>query len=209
MIKISVIEDHSGFRKAMENLFGIAEGFQLINSFISADDALLKMTGIEDVILLDIQMPGTSGVDAIPFFKNKFPNTKIIILTMFDDNQNIMKAILNGANGYLLKKSSPEKIISAVNEVIAGGAPMNSTVATKVLNLFKKHIPKSNNDFSITKRELEILNLLVEGLENKAIAEKLFISLQTVRNHIRHIYEKLQVHSKSQAVVKAIREGLV
>lgn len=209
MIKISIIEDHTGFRKAMENLVELAPDFQLINSFVTADEAIKNFSGTENVILLDIQMPGISGIDAIPIIKKNYPDIKIIMLTMFDNDDNIMKAILNGANGYLLKKSTPEQIISAVKEVMDGGAPMNSNIANKVLNLFKKHIPTSNKNFALTKREIEILNLLVEGFENKTIAEKLFISVQTVRNHIRHIYNKLHVHSKSQAVVKAIREGLI
>ncbi len=210
MIKISIIEDHAEFRTALESLFKLSSDFEFIASFSSANEAIKHLSGREDIVLLDIQMPGVSGIDALPVLKNKFPDLKIIMLTMFEDDTSIMKAILNGANGYLLKKSNPNQIIEAINECMQGGAPMTGSIANKVLNLFKRHIPNNqNNDYSLTKREFEILNLLIEGFDNQMIANKLFISIQTVRNHIRHIYEKLQVHSKSQAVVKAIREGLI
>jgi len=133
----------------------------------------------------------------------------VIMLTIFDDDENIMESILAGADGYLLKKTSPVQVLESLRESMDGGSPMTPSIAKKVLTLFKQKIPKKNDHFDLTQREVEILNFLVEGMDNKAIAEKLFISVQTVRNHIRHIYEKLQVHSKSQAVVKAIREGLV
>jgi len=150
-----------------------------------------------------------SGVEAIPIIKQNFPDLKIIMLTMLDDDDTVLQAILAGANGYLLKKVKPEKILSSLKECMNGGSPMSGSIASKVLNLFKKYIPLKNNNYALTKREIEILNLLVEGIDNHAISDKLFISFDTVRNHIRHIYEKLQVHSKSQAVVKALREGLV
>ena len=150
-----------------------------------------------------------SGIEAIPLIKKKFPNLKIIMLTILDDDNTIMEAILSGADGYLLKKTPPIQILASLRECINGGSPMTPSIAKKVLMLFKKYIPNQQDDYSLTARELEILNLLVEGMSNASIAKRLFISIQTVRNHIRHIYEKLQVHSKSQAVVKAIREGLV
>ena len=209
MIKVSIIEDHPDFRRGLAYLLSATDGFECIDTFISAEDAIENLSGKEDLVLLDINLPNLSGIDAIPIFKKKYPNLKIIMLTIFDDDDNIMKAILAGADGYLLKKTSPSKILTSLEEGMEGGSPMTASIAKKVITLFKNYIPNKSGNFSLTQRELEILNLLVEGLDNSSIAEKLFISIQTVRNHVRHIYEKLQVHSKSQAVVKAIREGLI
>jgi len=209
MIKVSIIEDHNDFRQGLAYLIRASEGFECLDTFASAEEGIEGLSGREDVLLLDINLPNLSGIEAIPLIRERFPDIKIIMLTVFDDDDNIMNAILAGADGYLLKKTAPPQILSSLKTCIAGGSPMTPGVAKKVLTLFKKHIPVKNDDFSLTQRETEILNLLVDGLENQAIADKLFISVQTVRNHIRHIYDKLQVHSKSQAVVKAIREGLV
>jgi len=209
MIKVAVIEDHHDFRKAIAQLLELSPGFQLTGSFSSAEEAIEQISGMEDIILLDINLPGISGVKAIPSLKTINKKVKIIMLTMLDDDDTVMEAILNGADGYLLKKNTPDEILQSIQTCMAGGSPMTPGVASKVLYLFKKHIPQRNYEHHLTKREIEILQNIVEGLDNRQIAEKLYISLQTVRNHIRHIYEKLQVHSKSQAVVKAIREGLV
>ena len=209
MIKVAVIEDHQEFRKALTQLLEMAEGFRLTGSFANAETAIENISGLEDSILLDINLPGISGIEAIKELKKINPATKIIMLTMLDDDDTVMQAILNGADAYLLKKTAPEEILSSIQTCLAGGSPMTPGIAAKVLQLFKKHIPQKNNEYALTKRENQILELLVDGLSNQAIADKLFISVETVRNHIRHIYEKLQVHSKSQAVVKAIREGLV
>ena len=209
MIKVAVIEDHHDYRTALSQLLEMAEEFQLTGSFANAETAIENISGLEDALLLDINLPGISGIDAINELKKINPATKIIMLTMLDDDDSVMRAILNGADGYLLKKNAPVEILTAIQTCLAGGSPMTPGIASKVLQLFKKYIPQKNNQYALTKRETEILELLVEGLSNQAIAGKLFISIETVRNHIRHIYEKLQVHSKSQAVVKAIREGLV
>lgn len=209
MIQVSVIEDHLDFRDGLSYLLDASDGFECVGTYISAEDGLSNISGLEDVLLLDINLPEMSGVEAIPLIKNKYPNIKIIMLTIFDDDDTIMEAILAGADGYLLKKTAPPQILISIKECINGGSPMTASIAKRVLTLFKKHIPVKNKDFYLTPRELEILNLLVEGFSNNAVAKKLYISVQTVRNHIRNIYNKLQVHSKSQAVVMAIREGLV
>ena len=209
MINVSIIEDHNDFRKGLSSLLDASEGFMCIDTFISAEDGVENLSGKEKLLLLDINLPNMSGIEAIPLIKTKFPDLKIVMLTIFDDDNTIMEAILAGADGYLLKKTPPIQILASLKECINGGSPMTPSIAKKVLTLFKKYIPVKNDDFSLTPRELEILNLLVEGQSNLEIANDLFISKQTVRNHIRHIYKKLQVHSKSQAVVKAIREGLV
>jgi DNA-binding NarL/FixJ family response regulator len=140
--------------------------------------------------------------------KEKYPNASIIMLTVFDDDENIFKAITAGADGYILKKTSPIRILQAIEDVVQGGSPMSPSVATQVLNLFKSFPPVKLHVDVLSSREKEILSLIVDGLSNDEISLKLFISLQTVRNHIRHIYEKLHVHSKAQAVAKAIKEHI-
>ncbi|MCB2207821.1 MAG: response regulator transcription factor [Bacteroidetes bacterium] len=209
MIKVSIIEDHHNFRKGLSYLLSASEGFECVDAFETAEEGIEGLSGKEDVLLLDINLPNLSGIEAIPLIKEKLPDIKIIMLTIFDDDDNVINAILAGADGYLLKKTAPPLLLSSLKDCLEGGSPMTPSIAKKVLGLFKKHVPVKNDVFQLTQREIEILNLLVEGFDNQAIADKLFISIQTVRNHIRHIYEKLQVHTKSQAVVKAIREGLV
>ena len=209
MINVSIIEDHNDFRKGLASLFEASEGFEYIDAFISAEDGVDNLSGKEDVLLLDINLPNMSGIKAIPLIRKRFSGLKIIMLTIFDDDNTIMEAILAGADGYLLKKTPPVKLLSSIKECMNGGSPMTPSIAKRVLTLFKKYIPAKNEDFSLSPREMEILNLLVEGNSNNEIADNLFISKETVRNHIRNIYKKLRVHSKSQAVVKAIREGLV
>jgi DNA-binding NarL/FixJ family response regulator len=179
--------------------------------FISCEDAIstIKSERLDpEIILLDIGLPGMSGIDGIPILKNNAPSSKIIMLTIQDDNQSIFKAICNGASGYLLKDSDSDKIISAVKEVLAGGAPMNSSIAFKVLEMFKNFIPEKK-DYNLSSREIEILQQLVEGLPKKIIADRLSISYHTVDSHLRKIYEKLMVHSASSAVAKALKENLI
>jgi len=209
MIRVGIIEDHQHFRQGLTDLLQMADGFQCTGAFTTAEEGIAKLSGKEDILLLDINLPKMSGIDAIAVLKQKFPQTKIVMLTMLDDDNTILQAIVAGANGYLLKKTKPEKLLRSLTECIDGGSPMSGSIASKVLSLFKQYIPQKNNEYDLTKREIEILHLLVDGFNNQKIARTLCISYDTVRNHIRHIYKKLQVHSKSQAVVKALRENLV
>lgn len=209
MIKVTIIEDHPDFREGLAHLLNATDGFNCIDVFGKAEDGISLISDETNVILLDIGLPGITGIEAVPLLKTKLPQVKIIMLTVFDDDDNILKAIIAGADGYLLKKTSPTKILYALEEAVSDGSPMTASIAKKVITLFKKYIPIQTEDFSLSHRELEVLQLIVDGLDNNEIADKLFISIQTVRNHIRHIYEKLHVHSKSQAVVKALKEGLI
>jgi len=162
-----------------------------------------------DVLLLDINLPRMTGLEAIPIFKGKWPDTKIIMLTILEDEFNIMTAIKNGADGYILKKTNPQKILDAIQQVYEGGAALTPMVAKQVLSFFQP-VPKEKQQLSaLTKREHEILSCIVSGITNERIAAELFISTQTVRNHIKNIYEKLQVHSKAQVVAKALKEKMV
>jgi len=207
-IKVCIIEDHADFREALGQVIRSTEGFSLAGKFGSAEEGLLHLPKC-DVILLDIGLPGRSGIEAIPDLREKLPNAEIVIMTVFEDDRNIFRAVLAGANGYLLKKTPPERIITGIREAVSGGMPMTPSIARRAFDLLKKYAPEPEGENSITPREQEVLSLLVEGCNYKLISERLSISIDTVRNHIKSIYRKLQVHSKSQAVAKAIREGLV
>ena len=209
MINVTIIEDHKDFREGLAHLLNATEGFNCVDVFSSAEEGLENISDKTEAILLDIGLPGLTGIEIVGQLKEKLPNVKIIMLTVFDDDDNILKAIMAGADGYLLKKTSPAKILAALDESLTDGSPMTASVAKKVMQLFRSHVPNKTEEFALTKRELEVLDSIVNGGNNKEIAEKLFISIETVRNHIRHIYEKLHVHSKSEAVVKAIRQGIV
>lgn len=176
--------------------------------YSSVEEAMRKMPE-PDVVLLDIGLPGKTGIEAIPDIKARHPRAHVLMMTVFEDEGHIFDAIQAGADGYLLKKTPPAKLLHAIEDAAAGGMPMTPFVARQAIELFKRLVPFSRTDISLTEREGEILQLLVQGLNYMMIGDKLFISLDTVRNHIRHIYEKLQVHSKAEAVAKAIKQGLV
>lgn len=209
--EVVVIEDNRLFRKTLVDFINQSSEMFCKYDFISCEDAIenLKSNEIDpSIILLDIGLPGMNGIEAIPILKNISPSAKIIMLTIQDDNESIFQAICNGASGYLLKDSSSDKILNAVKEVLNGGAPMNSSIAFKVLEMFKNFIPEKK-DYNLSTREIEILQLLVEGLPKKIIADRLSISYHTVDSHLRKIYEKLKVHSASSAVAKALKENLI
>ncbi|MEK9135843.1 MAG: response regulator transcription factor, partial [Bacteroidota bacterium] len=161
------------------------------------------------VILMDIGLPGMSGIEGVKRVLKLYPETKIMMLTIYEDDAHLFQAVCAGASGYLLKRSSPVEILAAIEQVVAGGVPMSSSIARQVIEMFKDFAPKPQNSESLTPRERELLKSLADGLDYKQIAERHFISVDTVRNHIRHIYEKLHVHSKSEAVSKALRQRLV
>lgn len=207
-IRVAIIEDHDDFREGLVHVLNFTEGFACVGSFSSVEEAVENFPE-PDVVLLDIHLPGTSGIDGIGQIKKLAPSSYIIMLTVFDDDENVFKAIVNGADGYILKRTPPAQVLAGIQEAAAGGTPMTPYVARRVIELFKRYAPANKEEHFLTTRETEILNELVLGLDNKEIAEKLFISRETVRNHIKHIYEKLHVHSKSQAVAKAIKQGLV
>jgi DNA-binding NarL/FixJ family response regulator len=207
-IRVAIVEDNDDFREGLFHLLQGTEGFRCVGSYDSVEDAMKKLTKA-DVVLMDIGLPGKSGIEGARAVKQRYPETQVIMLTVFDDDKNIFNAIVAGANGYILKKTSPAKLLLAIEDAAAGGMPMTPMVARQVVEMFKKRIPPEKEDHSLTPRESEILGLLVDGMNYNMVAEKLFISLDTVRNHIRHIYEKLHVHSKSQAVAKALTQSIV
>jgi DNA-binding NarL/FixJ family response regulator len=206
-IRIALVEDHKELREGFEEFIGLQDEFICVDSSSSVEESLEK-DWKADVLLLDIGLPGISGTDAITLFKEKYPALQIIMITVYTDEKNIFNAILKGADGYILKDTPPNLILRAIKDGYEGGIPLTPLIAKKALSFFKESVNLPSKDYELSQREIEVLKLLVEGLSNNQIAEKLFISVITVRNHITHIYQKLHVHSKSQAVTKAVKEGL-
>ena len=207
-VSVGIVEDHEEFRQSLVFLVSSFTDYNVIWSFGSVEEAFGE-TAVPDVLLLDINLPRMSGLEAIPIFKNKWPEAKIIMLTILEDEHNIMTAIKSGADGYILKKTNPQKILDAIQQVYDGGAALTPMVAKQVLSYFKPFHKEEHQASVLTKRESEILSYIVSGITNDRIAGELFISTQTVRNHIKNIYEKLQVHSKAQVVAKALKERMI
>jgi DNA-binding NarL/FixJ family response regulator len=210
-IKVAVFEDNNKLRESLVQLINSSEAMVCTGAFADAGKLILKIEqSLPDVVLMDINMPGVSGIEAVKTIKDKFPAIRILMQTVFDDNDKIFAAICAGASGYMLKKTAPHKMLEAVHETYLGGAPMTPSVAMKVLQMFRIQSPVEKNEFiDLSDREKEILGLLVKGRSYKQVAADCFISIDTVSTHIRHIYEKLHVHSKSEAVAKAIFQKLI
>jgi len=209
-IIVWLIEDNHSFRrtvvKVLEQVQDLDGG---IRQFANSEDALeeLKHGGVPDVILLDVELPGLNGLEAVKQIRSISPSTRVIMLTVFDDHDKIFKAICAGASGYLLKTSSVDKIVESIREAQAGGAPMTPRVARSVLDMFMRASPP-HEDYGLTLREREILELMTKGLIKKEIADQLSLSYHTVDTHLRNIYTKLHVHTRTGAVSKALKERL-
>jgi DNA-binding NarL/FixJ family response regulator len=208
LVRVGIVEDNESFREGIGYMIESTEGFALSGKYESLEFALEFMPE-SDVILMDINLPGKSGIEGLAEMKQKQPQAQIVMMTVFDDDEHISRAIIAGASGYILKRTPPERLIQAVRDAAAGGMPMSPAVARKISDLYIRFAPDEQPDIQLTPREKEILALLVDGLNFTMIAEKLFISFETVRNHSRKIYEKLHVHSKSEAVAKALKHGLI
>ncbi len=209
-ITIWVIEDNTRYRKSLSSLINNTHGMHCPHTFATCEEALALLSSDHspEVILSDIGLPGMSGIDGIEKFKILLPNVHIVILTVYDDNDKVFNALCAGASGYLLKDSSPKKIIDSIKEVLAGGAPMNMPIAHKVLEMFAQFKPKKS-DYGLTEREKEILQRMVAGLTIQQIADKLFLSFHTVNTHLKNIYTKLHVNTRSSAVSKVYKENLL
>jgi len=204
-----LVEDNHDFRKTVARVLNGIEGVECSQHFSNAEDALdaLLGGGVPDVILLDVGLPGQNGIAAVPKIKAILPSTRVVMLTVFDDDEKVFKAICAGASGYLLKSTPPGVIAQAIREALAGGAPMTPKVAGAVLQMFSK-MSRPTQDYGLTEREEKILELMMEGLTAKAIAGNLAVSYHTVDTHIRNIYTKLHVHSRGGAVAKGFKGKL-
>lgn len=210
MIKILIYEDNPQLREGLTMLINGTMGFEVLASFKNCNNVVDEVEAFKpDVVLMDIDMPGTNGLQGLKLIRHHNTDVKVLMLTVFDDNKNVFEALKSGANGYLLKKTPPAKILEYIQDVQSGGAPMTSSIASQVLKMFSEIPTPQNEDYNLSEREKNVLQLLVNGYSYKMIAAELFIAIDTVRSHIKKIYEKLQVNSKSEAVAKAFKNRIV
>jgi len=204
-ITVSIVEDAQGVREGLVRLLDTAPGFRCVASYPNAEIALAEIPlQPPDVVLMDIDLPGMNGVECVRKLKALLPGIRVVMLTVYENPEKIFDALSAGAVGYLLKKRLTEDLLEAVQDAYSGGAPMSSQIARKVVQFFQK-IPASSNVDSLSARELEVLDLLAKGFLVKEIADRTGLGYGTVRTYIRRIYEKLQVHSRSQAVAKYLQ----
>ncbi len=210
VIKVALYEDNLTLRSSLSHLLQSSEEFDFLGAHEHPGDILQHCAAnLPDVILMDIDMPVMTGIDAAALVKTKFPQVNILILTIFEDRDKLFDALQAGASGYLLKNSRVVEIIEAIHEIHKGGSPMTPSIARKVLEFFSKPQNQPNPEEKLSDRELDILKCLVSGDSYKMIAANCFISMGTVRSHINNIYKKLHVNSKSEAVVKALKENII
>jgi DNA-binding NarL/FixJ family response regulator len=210
VIKTAVIEDQRDIREGLATIIKGTQGYRCTGAFRSMEEALEKISfDLPDVALVDIGLPGMNGIEGIRLLKERHPSLLLLMLTVYDDDDYIFDALCAGACGYLLKKTPPARLIEGLREAMDGGAPMSPEIARRVIELFKTIRPPERADYQLTPHEIRLLKLLVEGHNYKTAAVEVGVSVTTVAFHMRNIYDKLQVHSKSEAVSKALRNRLV
>jgi DNA-binding NarL/FixJ family response regulator len=209
-IRVAIIEDERDIRECLCLLVNGTDGYTCTGSYRTMEEALDKIPGqMPDVVLSDIGLPGMSGIEGVRILRTRHPALLLLMLTIHDDDERIFDAICAGACGYLLKKTPPARLLDSLREAVAGGAPMSPEVARRVIALFREVRPPDRADYHLTPHETRLLKLFVEGHNYKTAAAELRVSVNTVNFHVRSIYDKLQVHSRSEAVAKALRNRLV
>ena len=209
-MRVVLIEDVREVRDGLSALISGTAGYDCVATYGRMETALSRIESDKpDVVLTDLGLPGMSGIEGIERLRKIFPETPIVALTIFDNDDQIFNALCRGANGYLLKTIPPARLLEALQEAVEGGSPMSPTIASRVVNLFRTFRPPEHAEYRLTPQETELLKLLVDGHHKKTAAREMGISFHTVSFHLKNIYEKLQVHSKSEAVAKALREKIV
>jgi DNA-binding NarL/FixJ family response regulator len=202
MITVAIVEDMKDIREGLRMLIDNSDGFACAETYANAEDAVIGLPlSIPDVVLMDINLPGLNGIDAVHLLKDKCPGIQFIMSTIYEDDSKIFDSLKAGASGYLVKKIAPEKLLEAIKEVYSGGSPMSTNIARKVISSFRMNDPLNNTSI-LTQKEKEILKALSQGLRLKEIAAEMHIGMETVRTHTRHIYEKLRVQSRTEALNK-------
>jgi DNA-binding NarL/FixJ family response regulator len=203
MIKVAIVEDNKTVREGFETLLNRTPGFECVSACATVADALKKIPkALPNVVLMDIQLPDATGVECTAKLKELLPALQIVVVTVYEDSERIFQALRAGACGYLLKRSEPEKIIAAIREAQEGGVPMTPEIARKVIGQFRQQATVASQVEDLSDREREVLELVMHGLGNKAIADRLSVTVAAVKWHLQHIYEKLHVHSRTEAALK-------
>ena len=210
LVAVGVVDDDRGTREGLAALIGGTPGFRCVGSYASVDEALRGLAAaIPDVLLLDIHLPGLTGSEGVRLLRDKYPHMQALMLTVFAEEERIFESLCNGACGYLLKKTPPARLLEAITEAHQGGSPMSPDIARKLVVALQRTGPLEKPDEALTPHEVRIIRMLAEGDSYHEVGERLGITVNTVRNYIRRIYEKLHVHTKSQAVSKALRGRLI
>ena len=209
-IRVAIIEDRREIREGLATLIQFTDGFECTGKFATMEEAISRLRyDLPDIVLSDIGLPGIDGIEGVRILKREHPDLVILMLSVYEDNDRIFDALCAGAVGYLLKKTPPAILLDSLKEALAGGAPMSPEVARRVISLFREIRPPQRVDCELTPHEIRLLKLLVEGHSYKSAAIKLSVTVNTVAFHIKSIYDKLQVHSKSEAVAKALQNRLI
>ncbi len=210
VIRVAIVEDQREIREGLAVLIGGAPDCQVTGVFGSMEQTLASIEGdLPDIVLVDLGLPGMSGIDGIRLLKARYPALQFLVLTSYTDDQRVFAAVCAGACGYLLKKTPPDRLLDSIRELKEGGAPMTPEIARQVVELFRTNAPPAQSSYPLTTQEMRLLRLLVDGHSYKSAAFEMSITIHAISFHARHIYEKLQVHSKSEAVAKALRGRLV
>lgn len=209
-IAVALVDDEPAIRKGLGLLIDGTPGYRCVGTFRSVEEAIISLgRELPNVLLLDINLPGIPGSAGARLLHERYPSLQIVMLTIYDEDERIFESMCNGASGYLLKRTPPGELLQAIREVHLGGAPMSPEVARKVVELFRKTAPVDKLDDNLTPHEVRLLRLLADGYSYQATADRLHVSINTVRDYIRSIYDKLHVHSKTEAVRKALKGRII